>query len=322
MMRRFRKGMVFTTDLDLEPDALAPAVEGSIRHGTSVTVAAAVSPRRWLTRRVIPGLSEQQLVDAVVSDTQDRLEKIAEPFRSAGLETSTEVLVGDPVVEVVRAVVRGGHEIVLKPVESGVSVESPSVGSMDFRLLRALPTPMWVFRPVRSGQARRILAAVEHDPTEPRHEELNQVVVETAAALAAFGSDELHLIHAWRLWGEHLLHSGRGRLPAEQVGEMVAEERRTHADWLEALAERTQSSISSELGRDVAVKTHLAKGTASPLILEAAREIEARNVVLGSLARSGLQGLLIGNTAEDVLRKIDVSVVVVKLPTFVSPVLR
>jgi hypothetical protein len=111
MMRRFRKGMVFTTDLDLEPDALAPAVDGSIRHGTSVTVAAAVSPRRWLTRRVIPGLSEQQLVDAVVSDTQDRLEKIAEPFRSAGLETSTEVLVGDPVVEVVRAVVRGAHRL-------------------------------------------------------------------------------------------------------------------------------------------------------------------------------------------------------------------
>jgi len=314
--------MVFTTDLDLEPDALAPAVEGSVRHGTNVTVAAAVSPRRWLARQVIAGLSEKQLLDAVVSDTQARLEKLAEPFRSAGLETSTEVLVGDPVVEVVRAVVRGGHDIVLKPVESGLSDENPSIGSMDFRLLRALPTPMWIFRPGRSGQTRRILAAVEYDPAEPQHEELNEIVLETAAALAAFGADELHLLHVWRLWGEHMFRSGRARLPAEQVAKMVEEERRTHAEWLEALALRIRASIALDLGKEVAVKTHLAKGLAAPLILGAARHLEARHVILGSLARSGIQGLLIGNTAEHVLRKIDVSVVVVKLPTFVSPVLR
>ena len=321
-MRRFRKGMVFTTDLDLAPDALAPVVEGSVRRGTSVTVAAAVSPRRSLVRRVISGLSETQLVDAVVSDTREKLERLAEPFRSAGLETSTEVLVGDPVVEVTRAVVSGGYDFVLKPVESGVPGESPSIGSMDFRLLRALPTPMWVFRPARSGQVRRILAAVEYDPTEPRHDELNRVVLETAASLAVFGADELHLIHAWRLWGEKMFRSGRARLPAEKVGEMVEKKRSTRAEWLEALAERVRASMSLELGKEVVVKTHLAEGSASPLILETAREIEARGVILGSLARAGLQGLLIGNTAEDVLRRIDISVIVVKLPTFVSPVLR
>jgi nucleotide-binding universal stress UspA family protein len=40
---------------------------------------------------------------------------------------------------------------------------------------------------------------------------------------------------------------------------------------------------------------------------------------MGTLARAGLRGLLIGNTAERVLDDLDASVIAVKPPGFVSP---
>ena len=44
-------------------------------------------------------------------------------------------------------------------------------------------------------------------------------------------------------------------------------------------------------------------------------------VVMGTVARGGIAGLLIGNTAERVLRKLPCSVLAVKPDDFVSPVI-
>ena len=43
-------------------------------------------------------------------------------------------------------------------------------------------------------------------------------------------------------------------------------------------------------------------------------------VVMGTVARSGIAGMLIGNTAERVLRKLPCSVLAVKPEGFTSPV--
>jgi nucleotide-binding universal stress UspA family protein len=43
-------------------------------------------------------------------------------------------------------------------------------------------------------------------------------------------------------------------------------------------------------------------------------------IVMGTVGRSGISGLFIGNTAEKVLQKVDCSVLAVKPEGFVSPV--
>jgi nucleotide-binding universal stress UspA family protein len=42
-------------------------------------------------------------------------------------------------------------------------------------------------------------------------------------------------------------------------------------------------------------------------------------LVIGTLVRTGIPGLIIGNTAEDVLNAVDCSVLTVKPPGYVSP---
>jgi len=43
-------------------------------------------------------------------------------------------------------------------------------------------------------------------------------------------------------------------------------------------------------------------------------------IVMGTLARAGVEGLLIGNTAEKILSRIDCSVLALKPEGFVSPI--
>ena len=51
-----------------------------------------------------------------------------------------------------------------------------------------------------------------------------------------------------------------------------------------------------------------------------AEQIGAGLLVMGAVGRSGVDGLLMGNTAERVLGGTDCSVVVVKPPGFVCPI--
>lgn len=42
-------------------------------------------------------------------------------------------------------------------------------------------------------------------------------------------------------------------------------------------------------------------------------------LVMGTIARTGIPGFMIGNTAEDILNSVDCSVLTVKPPNYVSP---
>lgn len=65
---------------------------------------------------------------------------------------------------------------------------------------------------------------------------------------------------------------------------------------------------------------HLVKGGHRDEIVKAAKAIGADLVVLGDLAHTGLNRLIIESTAEGIARQLDCSVLVVKPPEFVTPV--
>ena len=55
-------------------------------------------------------------------------------------------------------------------------------------------------------------------------------------------------------------------------------------------------------------------------VLEAEKRLAPDVVVLGTISRAGIPGLLVGNTAERLLGILDCSLVVVKPDDFVCPV--
>ena len=65
---------------------------------------------------------------------------------------------------------------------------------------------------------------------------------------------------------------------------------------------------------------HLVKGWPREEIPALAKDVEADLVVMGTVARTGVPGLIMGNTAETILNHLDCSVLAIKPPDFVTPV--
>lgn len=65
---------------------------------------------------------------------------------------------------------------------------------------------------------------------------------------------------------------------------------------------------------------HYLNGEAVTSICQATKRLSADVLVMGTLARSGLTGFLIGNTAEQVLKDINCSLLALKPEGFISPI--
>lgn len=65
---------------------------------------------------------------------------------------------------------------------------------------------------------------------------------------------------------------------------------------------------------------HLVHGEPAPSIRELSTKLGADLIVMGTVGRSGIPALIIGNTAEEVLQTTQASVLAVKPDGFVSPV--
>ena len=94
---------------------------------------------------------------------------------------------------------------------------------------------------------------------------------------------------------------------------MVEITREEHANALNDLIDRYDlSSIEHTI--------HLIKGEPEKIIPSLAIERNTNLIVLGTVARTGIVGLVIGNTAERILDTVDCSVLAVKPDGFITPV--
>jgi nucleotide-binding universal stress UspA family protein len=80
---------------------------------------------------------------------------------------------------------------------------------------------------------------------------------------------------------------------------------------------RVLASVGDPLEPD---NVHLLKGDPRDVLPQFVEQREFDLVVMGSIGRVGVAGLLIGETAETLIRSVRASVFVVKPPGFVSPV--
>jgi len=251
----------------------------------------------------------------------ERLESLAAPHRA---HISIELIVrfGIPFIEVVRDVIRNGRDLVIKTAGGDIGVRGRLFGSTDMHLLRKCPCPLWIMRPDDSSNYQRILAAVDFDPWEPESGEeiLNRRILELAGSLALSDFAELHLVHAWDAPAESLTRLWGDESTEENIDAYVESERRLHRAGLERFAAALRDWIGAEGFDYLSPQLHLPRGDPRKAIPALARELKADLVVMGTLARTGIAGFIIGNTAESILHHIGCSVLAVKPEGFVSPI--
>ncbi|MFZ7126677.1 MAG: universal stress protein [Desulfobacterales bacterium] len=267
---------------------------------------------------VIPAVDNENRADAINSHKKN-LESLVGPYRSR-LRIREDVIIGTAFLEVIRAVLRNSHDIVLKPAEKPILMRR-LFGSDDMHLLRKCPCPVWLMKPPERQNYHSILAAVGFNPLNPTPLEkaLNRQIMEIAAAFALSNSATLHVVHAWEVFAERTMLS-RGDFSLESIDAHVEKQHALHQKGLDQLGGALRNRIGDESYDRLCPRFHLPKGPARTVIANLAEELRADLAVMGTVARTGIPGLIIGNTAEAILNQLECSVLAIKPPGFSTPV--
>ncbi len=272
------------------------------------------------------GPISQDLQVAMVQEQEKRMESMTEPYRQR-LNVREKVLLGTPFLEVIREILRNGHDVVVKCPESPGWLDRFFSGD-DMHLLRKCPCPVWFVKPHAPKTFRHILATVDVDDSYPPKEleirqRLNVQIMETATSLAISESAILHVVHAWESVNEMvggMVFSSD--IPREKLIENIEQEQRQQQRLLDDFMWNLKSS--SDAMREkldfLLPLTHLLKGSARKEIPTLAKRLDVDCIVMGTVARTGIRGFIMGNTAEAILEQIECSVLAIKPEGFVTPV--
>ena len=94
---------------------------------------------------------------------------------------------------------------------------------------------------------------------------------------------------------------------------LARDSRRAHKKWLDG-------PLANYDLKALAAKAHLLKGDPGDVIPALAQKKRVELIVMGTVARTGIPGFFIGNTAEKTLAAVDCSVLAVKPKAFSTPV--
>lgn len=320
-MKRFKNILYVIEPTAEQESTIARAVSLAVNNQADLTIVDVI-PTQVVTAGIgLPpgGPIYDELRASVESDQRNAMESMVQSFKER-LQIRLEVLVGKTYLEAIRAILKNGYDLLIKPAENPTWTNR-LFGSDDLHLLRKCPCPVWLMKPPEKSNYRSILAAVDFDllvPLPSEHE-LNREILELAASLAHSDFASLHIVHAWEALGEKKIVS-RGSMLPEGLTNYGEREHERHRKELYTLA----GELSGWIGKDsydyLSPSFHLPKGPAKKVIAPLAAELRADLVVMGTIARTGISGLIIGNTAEAILDQLTCSVLAIKPPGFKTPV--
>ncbi len=223
-------------------------------------------------------------------------------------ELISQPLCANPAEEIVKQVLRGKHDLLIKPVQ-GTENQATRLDAIDKFLLRQCPCPVWLFKPGKPARQGRILVALDSDMAGASAK-LNELVLDFSTSLGTEEETELHVVSSWGVNGEEALRSRVGRLA---IRRLVAGIRRANMKWLRSLTKPYSRSGAK-------FRVHLKKGKHSDAILTEARKRRPDLIIMGDTGLTGIAGFLFGTTAEQISSQVDCSVLAVKPKDFVSAV--
>ncbi len=309
-MQRFKNILIIVSD-DEHPEnnpALARGVALAKKNNARLTLMDVISPPKETISEYKGIIKPEELITMLVTQREEVLEKITEQLGNT-IHVNVKVAIGRDFIEIVRQVILEKHDLLIK-----VANDHPdSFDSSDFHLMRKCPQPVWLLRSKDQGHSQKILAAV--DLGLDSYEEgkaLNALIMDLATSLAKWENSELHVLSCWSLYSENAMrYSAFLKISENKLTTLLKEEEqanRTHLDELIACYEGHK------------IHSHLIKGNPVDHIPIFVRKKTIDVVVMGTVARSGIPGLLIGNTAESILHLIDSSVITLKPSGFESPI--
>ena len=316
-MKRFKNILLICDDQSIHDAVIGRAIWLAKANNARITLVDVIDAAPGELSKMfaaLPRLRARDFEYEVLEFHRSRLHRVAAPIKSEGIETAEFVLQGIPFLEIIRKVLRDGHDLVMKGAAGESEGGSLFFASTDLHLLRKCPCPVWVMKKSGRKQYAKVLAAVDPDPEDDQRNALNTLIMDLATSVSKMDGSELHVANVWSLEEEETLrHSGFARVDDAEVDLLVETKRRQCEGKLNEL-------LSHYPEEDAPRRVHLLKGQARDMIPAFAHKERVELIVMGTVGRTGIRGFFIGNTAEAILGQVDCSVLALKPPGFETPV--
>ena len=242
---------------------------------------------------------------SVVERHRSRLEQLAEPLRAEGIAVAVDARWDYPLHDsIVRKTVDSGADLVIKDTHYHSVLKRSIFSNTDWSLIRNCGASLWLVKPRPPGQRPCFVAAVDPLHAHDKPAGLDNRILATARALGSALNGDVHVFHAFDVAAAIAVTTDAMSMPiALPLNELTDAMRAEHTDAVARLCK--QHGVPPE-------RTHVHQGGTRQLLLTLTEQLRADAVVMGAVSRSGLKGLFLGNTAEDVLDRLHCDLVIVK----------
>ncbi len=318
-MSQMKRILYLSEPASQQAEALKQAIAFAQNQAASLTVLEVMPEVRLQLNPLPQNLDINQLEQELKSERQRYLTGLIDSLET-DVEVSVQIKTGKRFVETIRTVLAEQYDLLIKVAENPPWLER-LFGSDDMHLLRKCPCPLWIIKPAARQEYKNILLALDFDTTDPSSamNPFNQSLLRFSAEMANDVDTRLHILHCWQPPDEMLLKAW-GQLNDQQTRQYVNDEKTAHQRSLQRIADYVNPNLGKSGQGQRYAYFHLIEGAADKVIPEQANALDVDLLIMGSVARTGISGVFIGNTAEMVLEQVACSVLVIKPTEFVSPV--
>ncbi len=304
---QFNNILVHVSPRSHNDPAITNAMAIAKRWNSTITVFDVSTDLSWPMQYLAGGWDET--IEILTGNKKQRLRQRAESLTAAGFKAKHVMTTGRLSVATIKQVIQGEHDLVIKVAEDSGPNRSGFLGSTDYRLVRKCPCPVLILRHDGVVGFQRVAVAMDVLDYDDVQQQLDQRVLRAADGLCV---GQLHLVYAMRSVDDiiEVAKHDSDLISPEQMAKWDSE--------LHAAAEQKLETISGKFD-STRCTFHVLPGAPEESIPEFVSAHRMDLLAMGSVARSGLDGVLIGNTAERILKNVHCSILAIKSPEFVSP---
>lgn len=235
------------------------------------------------------------------------LSELVERAAARGVSAKRVIAKGTGWVEITHEVLRHGHDLVIVGGRDVGAVERWLFGSTARKLLHNCPCQVLVTRVGQPATPQNILVASDFSA-------VTDEALRVAAQIGDAAGAKVHLMHAVdfpldRLWSTGIMDSSSHAYHKRLVGEAR-----------KALAAQADRVLGHHRGGNLELHTTELAVIADSAILNFIHDHHVDLLVMGTMARGGIPGVFIGNTAERLASSVHCTMLAIKPADFECPI--
>lgn len=240
------------------------------------------------------------ILESSEAQLEDGLEKVRSRFESLESATVWNARTWEGVLHAAENV---DADLILKATEEAQSVGARVASVVrtpdEWNLLRHARVPVMLVKAAAWPSDGMVVCAL--DLFDDTHSDLNYAVLQRSADLARQLGSDLDIVYAYPLFEPWVGELGAVKSYGE-IKAAVEEDARRRVTRLTSTAEVSFRHL------------HLEEGQTAQVLARLVEDAVAQLLVVGTHAREGVRGVLLGNTSERILHAVDCDVVTVPAP--------